>query len=246
LQKVLAELGVASRRACETLIEEGAVRVNGHPVTTLPAWVDPKNDTIEVNGKIIRRTQKPVYVMLFKPRGTECTSGEVPGRRRAIDLVKHPSRERLFAVGRLDVESSGLLLMTNDGEFANRVTHPSHGVHKVYEVSVEGSIEDKTLQRLRNGLTLHDPSRDRRVRTTESSIKVVKRDRDRTRLIIELHEGRNRQIRRMLARVGHPVRRLRRIQLGPLKLKGLRAGQWRDLLPQELKAVKRAAGLDGA
>lgn len=248
LQKVLAEAGVGSRRHCEQLIEAGEVRVNGHLVDALPAWVDPAKDRITVSGRRIRTSQTHVYVMLFKPRGVVSTNEDPEGRPRAIDLVDHPSRARLYPVGRLDMDSSGLLLLTNDGELANRLTHPRHEVHKLYEVTVSGSLDDSEVAKLERGLFLLD-RRPRKVaqkvtRTSPSSLALLKRDRDRTRLLMELSEGRNRQIRRMMAQLGHNVRKLRRVQMGPLKLKGLQPGQWRDLTPRELKELRSAAGLD--
>jgi pseudouridine synthase len=242
LHKALAEAGVASRRACERLVAEGAVEVNGIPVTESPAWVDPARDRITVHGRRVKAAPAHVYVMLFKPRGVVCTSGAGEGRRRAIDLVKHPSKARLFAVGRLDIDSSGLLLLTNDGELANRLTHPRYHLPKVYEVTVKGELTDKEVQRLARGLYLGDaPGRGGSRtggRTGRSRLQLVRRDRNRTRLRMELREGRNRQIRRMMARVGHPVRRLRRVQVGPLKLKGLRVGEWRLLTSNELTTVR--------
>ncbi|MHC5001952.1 MAG: pseudouridine synthase [Planctomycetota bacterium] len=241
LQKVLAEAGVASRRACEELVEAGVVSVNGHVVRTLPAWVDPIRDHVKVNGRSIRRVQAPVYVMLFKPRGVVCTNDDPEGRPRAIDLVRHPSRARLYPVGRLDLDSSGLVLLTNDGALAHRLTHPKHGVAKVYEVTVAGSLDEAAVAALEQGLYLADRRSGRASRTMACRLKLLKRARDRTRLRMELREGRNRQIRRMLVRVGHRVKKLRRVQMGPLKLKGLRPGQWRDLLPKEIEALRRAA-----
>jgi len=244
LQKVLAESGVGSRRTCEQLIESGQVTVNGKVVMDLPAWVDPKRDRISVKGKSIRRLEKPVYVLLFKPRGVVSTNDDPEGRQRAIDLVKHPSRARLFPVGRLDKESSGLLLLTNDGEMANKLTHPRYGIHKTYEVTVSGRVDEDEVDKLERGIFLTDRRKgDSAARTAGSRLKIIKRDRDRTRLLLELREGRNRQVRRMLARLGHDVKKLRRVQMGPLKLKGLKPGQWRDLLPEEIKALGRAARL---
>ena len=240
LHKMLANFDVGSRRACEELIASGAVAVNGITVTTSPAWVDPARDRVTVNGRRVRTASRPVYVMLFKPRGVECTSGETRGRRRAIDLVKHPLAARLFPVGRLDVDSSGLLVLTNDGDLAHRLTHPRYHLPKVYDVTVRGRVEDEALKRLERGLYLGD-SEGKRARTGRSQLRIIRRDRNRTRLRMELHEGRNRQVRRMMARVGHPVKRLRRVQVGPLKLKGLRVGEWRQLTAHELKAIRRAA-----
>jgi pseudouridine synthase len=241
LHKVLADAGVASRRACERLVAEGAVEVNGIPVTASPAWVDPARDRITVHGRRIKAPPAHVYVMLFKPRGVVCTSGKGEGRRRAIDLVEHPSRARLFPVGRLDIDSSGLLLMTNDGELANRLTHPRYHLPKVYEATVKGEVSDAQIRKLEKGLYLTGPRGQGGGRTGRSRLRLIRRDRNRTRLHVELREGRNRQVRRMLARVGHPVKRLRRVQVGPLKLKGLRVGEWRLLTSGELTALKRAA-----
>lgn len=255
MQKVLADAGVASRRGCEKLIEAGEVTVNGHVVAELPAWVDPIKDRIAVGGKIIRGhrdSRRPkadsrdgVYVMLFKPRGVVSTNDDPEGRSRAIDLVKHPSRARLYPVGRLDIESSGLLLLTNDGELANRLTHPRYGIHKVYEVTVAGQLDEQAVKKLESGLFLLDArsgkARQRGSKTKQSRLKLLKRDRDRTRLLMELREGRNRQIRRMMAEVGHQVKKLRRVQMGPLRLRGLQPGQWRDLTPKELIAMRKAA-----
>ncbi|MHC4416247.1 MAG: pseudouridine synthase [Planctomycetota bacterium] len=241
LQKVLAEAGVASRRTCEALVTSGAVAVNGIPVTTLPAWVDPAEDRITVHGRRLRTSPGHVYVMLYKPKGVLSTNADPLGRRRAVDLVKHPSGARLFPVGRLDADSTGLLLLTNDGKLANRLTHPRYHIAKVYEVTVKGSLDAGALKDLEKGLFLHDRRRDRGSKTARSRLRLIKRDRDRTRLRMELREGRNRQIRRMMERVGYPVQKLRRIASGPLKLEGLRVGEWRPLTPRELAALKRAA-----
>lgn len=248
LQKVLAEAGVGSRRACEDLIEAGGVRVNGHVVRTLPAWVDPEKDHITVDGRHIRTKQQHVYAMLFKPRGVVSTNSDPEGRPRAIDLVQHPSKARLYPVGRLDMDSSGLLLMTNDGELANRLTHPRHEVHKVYEVTVAGALDEDEVRKLEAGFFLNEKRASKGAKpgskTAKSKLTLIKRDRDRTHLLMELREGRNRQIRRMMADVGRTVKKLRRVQMGPLKLKGLQPGQWRELTHQELKMLKAAAGFD--
>lgn len=240
LQKILAEAGVGSRRACEELIEAGEVTVNGHVVDSLPAWVDPDRDRIAVNGRKLKLPLVPVYVMLFKPKGTVSTNAEDEERRRLIDLVDHPTGARLYPVGRLDIDSSGLILLTNNGAFANKLTHPRHGVSKIYEVTVAGQLTDDEVKRLERGVFLYDRNREKGSRTQRSKLSIIKRDRDRTLLRMELHEGRNRQIRRMMLAVGHPVKKLRRIALGPLKLSGLKPGQWRDLTPQELSALKKA------
>jgi 23S rRNA pseudouridine2605 synthase len=241
LQKVLAEAGVASRRACEELIEDGHVAVNGELVSALPAWVDPEQDRITVGDRVIGRSRRNIYVMLFKPRGTVSTNRDPEGRRRAIDLVNHPDKPRLFPVGRLDAESSGLLLLTNDGELSNRLTHPRYGIHKGYEVSVGGRLEQEDIARLEQGIFLTGRDRTGGKRTSRSKLSIIKRDRDRTLLFMELREGRNRQIRRMLANLGYPVKKLRRVRMGPLALKGLSPGEWRELSRGELTALRRAA-----
>ena len=242
IQRALADAGVASRRACESLVEEGAVTVNGRVVQKLPCFVDPESDRIFVNGRRIEKPRRHHYVMLFKPRGFVCTSSDPEGRKRALDLVEHPSGARLFSVGRLDIDSSGLLLLTDDGDLANRLTHPSFEVHKGYDVTVRGRLEEEAVEKLRRGLYLSDRRREgEATRTAESGVTVLRRDRDRTRLYVELREGRNRQIRRLMDRIGHPVKKLRRVRLGPLKLKGLAVGDWRELTPAELGLLRRAS-----
>ena len=245
LQKVLASAGIGSRRACEVLIEEGEVRVNDEIIRRLPAFVDPERDIISVNGQRIQRPKDHVYVMLFKPRGVISTNEEGGDRRRAIDLVQHPSRARLFPVGRLDVESSGLLLLTNDGELANRLTHPRYGVHKSYEVTVDGQLDEDAVAKLQRGVFLSDRhathGRREGKRTQGSRLKLLRRGRDRTQILMELREGRNRQVRRMMLYVGHKVRRLRRVKMGPLSLRGLRPGEWRELTDSELRTLREAA-----
>ena len=240
IQKVLAAAGVASRRDCEQLVEEGRVRVNGIVLDGLPAWVDPANDRIDVDGRPIQRHEQHVYIMLFKPKGIVCTNEDPEGRRRAIDIVDHPLKARIFPVGRLDMDSSGLLLLTNDGELANRLTHPRFEVHKTYEVTVSGRLDDEAVRRLSEGIFL--PEKDEiGTRTGRSRLKLLGRDSTKTTLLMELREGRNRQIRRMMLRMGHPVRRLRRVAMGPLRLKGLGVGAWRELTSSELRELREAA-----
>jgi len=243
LQKILADAGYGSRRACEELIEQGEVRVNGEVVDRLPAWVNPHEDRIVVAGKPLKRPERLVTVMLFKPRGTVCTNSDPEGRVRAIDLVRHPAKPRLFPVGRLDLDSSGLLLLTNDGELANRLTHPRYEVHKGYEVTIAGEISDADLAKLEQGVFLNEKDEPGR-KTDRSKLEVIARGRERTTLFMELREGRNRQVRRMLLKVGHPVKKLRRVRMGPLRLKGLAVGEWRELTPIEMRQLRKAAGLD--
>jgi len=253
LQKVLAEAGIDSRRHCEQLIEDGRVVVNGKCVRHLPAWVDPTEDRITVDGKPVARPRRSrtgrgetksarsdsVYIMLNKPRNVVSTNRDPSGRKRAIDLVKPPGNPRLFCVGRLDADSTGLLLLTNDGEMTNRLTHPRYGVHKTYEVVIKGSLNAEAVAKLEEGIFLHDRRGGVAKKTRAVRLALIKRDRDRTHVRMELREGRNRQIRRMMARLGHPVKRLTRVKLGPLKLTGLPSGHWRPLNVGEVRALRR-------
>lgn len=241
LQRVMADAGVGSRRRCEELIAQGMVSINGAIVDTLPVWVDPSRDRIEVEGRVLPRPERHVYVMLYKPKGFVSTNADPEGRPRAIDIVQHPSGARLYPVGRLDIDSSGLLLLTNDGELANRLTHPRYEIHKIYEVTVAGFVPDGDLAHLEEGIYLPTPRGAPGAKTERSSLTIVKRDRERTHLLMELTEGRNRQIRRMLQRLGHPVKKLRRTQMGPLRLKGLAIGEWRDLTAVELSRLRADA-----
>ncbi len=256
LQKVLAEAAVASRRHCETMIEEGRVTVNGKAVTALPAWVDPASDRVVVDGRVVSggRNAKPaasVTVVLHKPRHVICTMHDPEGRKRVTDLVDLP--QRLFPVGRLDADSTGLILLTNDGDLAHRLTHPSYEVPKQYQVSVRGRLTEESLQRLREGLHLTPPrgagARTGARRASVAQVKLLEPARSRTgstdsRLSLTLREGRNRQIRRLLARLGFKVRRLQRVAIGPIRIKGLGVGQWRMITAAERRRLLAAVGLD--
>jgi pseudouridine synthase len=235
----MADAGVASRRECEELVVAGAVTVNGKVVDRLPAWVDPAGDRIEVYGRPLRKAEKHVYVMLFKPRGTVCTNSDPEGRPRAIDLVQHPSRPRLYCVGRLDLDSSGLLILTNDGEFANRLTHPRYLVEKGYDLTVDGSLDERAIAALERSIFAAESGR--HAAPTRSSLRLVSRDRDKTVMHLTLCEHRNLQIRPLMLELGHPVNKLRRTSFGPLRLKGLAVGEWRDLTPREVEQLLRAA-----
>lgn len=256
LQKVMADAGVGSRRACEELIERGVVRVNGKSVREMPVLVDPAVDLIEVEGEQLASAGsgqpapgggvRRVYVMLYKPRQTVTTLADPAGRRTIADLVKHPSGTRLYPVGRLDYDTMGLLLLTNDGELANRLTHPRYGVHKSYRAVVKGALTEEEVERLERGVFLAERRDGKSVgvaRTAGALLKIAKKDVTRTVLDITLSEGRNRQVRRMLAKAGCPVKKLVRTQMGPLKLKGLALGQWRELTLGEVQSLRKAAGM---
>ncbi len=252
LQKAMAKAGLGSRRACEQMIQEGMVSVNGSVVRELPVLVDPEEDLIEVRGLELPRGRKlaqpgakrAIYVMLYKPRKTLTTLDDPGGRRTVADLVDHPSGARLYPVGRLDYDTMGLVLMTNDGDMANKLTHPSYGVHKTYRAIVKGLLSDDDIEGLERGIYLAERKSGRTtgaVRTRPARLKIIKREPTRTILDVTLTEGRNRQVRRMLAQAGCPVRKLVRTHMGPIRLKGLALGQWRELTPAEVQALKRAA-----
>ncbi len=230
LQKVLAAAGIASRRECEQIILDGRVRVNGETVLSLPALVDPARDTILVDGRPLKREEK-VYFLLHKPKGVHCTNFDPAGRPRAVDLLAGV-RHRVFPVGRLDADSTGLLLMTNDGELAERLAHPRYGVPKTYRAHVNGAVTADDLARLRKGVWLAEG------KTRVSDAKIIHRGRERSVIEITLQEGRNREVRRVLARLGHNVRKLMRIRIGPLSLRGLPPGGFRPLTRQELKELR--------
>ena len=229
LQKVLAAAGIASRRAAEQLIDERRVEVNGQVVVEQGRRVDPERDTIRVDGSRIPPPRRHLYLVLNKPLGVVSTMEDPEGRPTLTDLVPH--RERLFHVGRLDTDTEGLIVLTNHGEFAHRLAHPSYEVSKTYLAEVEGVMENQALKRLEKGVTLDDgPVR-------PDKIRLVQRGADRTLLEVTLHEGRNRVVRRMMDAVGHPVRRLSRTAIGPIRLGRLKVGQSRELTREELGAL---------
>lgn len=228
LQKVLARAGVASRRAVEILILEGRVTVNG-AVAQVGQRVDVDTDVLEVDGVLVAAAPGLVHYLLHKPAGVVTTASDPQGRPTVVDLV--PAEPRVFPVGRLDADTEGLLLLTNDGELTHRITHPSHGVEKEYLVSVRGRPSRAALRKLREGVELDDG--------VTAPAKVAQVAPDVLRLTI--HEGRNRQVRRMCEAVGHPVLRLVRTRIGPITDTRLKAGEWRLLRPAEVAALARAA-----
>lgn len=231
LQKVLAAAGYGSRRACEQLILDGRVQVNGQTPRELPVLVDPASDRIVVDKRPIRR-ERTIYLLLHKPKGVLCTHNDPAGRTRAVDLLEGV-HERVYPVGRLDADSTGLLLMTNDGELAERLTHPRYGVPKTYRAEVAGAVTEDVLKQLREGIWLAEG------KTAPARATVIHRQRDKTILEVTLREGKNREIRRVLARLGHKVRRLTRIAIGPIELRGLPMGGFRALRAGELAALRR-------
>lgn len=229
LQKHLAECGIASRRKAEELIEMGKVKVNGH-VATIGTKVDPKRDKITVRGKNVVANTTKMYIMLHKPRGFVTTASDEKGRKCVTDLVKDAD-VRLFPVGRLDMNSEGLLLMTNDGEFANKLTHPSYHVNKTYRVTVKGETNDEKIIQLKEGILLDGE------KTLPCDCFVAERKPDRTVLIFVIQEGRNRQIRRMCEAVKLEVLRLKRTEIAGVKLGMLPRGSWRPLNEKEMRRL---------
>ena len=236
LQKFMAEAGVASRRACEELIRQGRVTVNGE-TASLGRSVEPEQDRVELDGKPVQKEQRRTVILLYKPRGVVSTSSDPEGRRTVQDYFREIP-ERLYNVGRLDLNSEGLLRMTNDGALANRLTHPRYGVEKTYYAVCDGRLTASEAAKLTNGIELEDgmtaPARVDAVRTTQ---------RGDTSFLITIHEGRNRQIRRMLEAVGHRTLRLKRERFGPLSLGTLAPGEWRKLSDEEIKKLENALGL---
>jgi 23S rRNA pseudouridine2605 synthase len=228
LQKVLAAAGLGSRRACEVLIEEERVTVNGE-VAILGRRVDPETDRIEVDGLRVPVRPGLVTYLLNKPRGVVSTAADPQGRPTVVELV--PPEPRIFPVGRLDTDTEGLILLTNDGDLAHRLTHPSFGVEKEYLAQVDGSPTPADLRRLRQGVELEDgmTAPAKASLTAPGAVRLV------------IHEGRNRQVRRMLEAVGHPVRRLVRTRIGPLADRRLKPGEWRVLEMEEVRALEAAA-----
>ncbi len=232
LQKVLAQAGVASRRDCEELILTGRVEVDRKVVTELGTRVNPLTQEIRVDGEVLPRP-KPVYLAVNKPVGVVCTARDPAGRPRVTDLLP-PNTPRAFCVGRLDLATEGLILVTNDGELANGLTHPRHGVEKVYHVQVAGQMERDVLAQLHKGIYLAEGF------AHAKHVRIKSRRKRSTLLEMVLDEGRNREVRRLLARVGHKVQRLKRIAVGPVRLGEMPVGAVRQLTKQEIEALQRA------
>ncbi len=272
LQRHLADLGVAARRACERLIEEGRVEINGKVVTKLPIFVDPERDHIMVDGRPLQKTAKVrrIYVMLHKPERTLTVSADEPGadRRTVLDLVQHPAAKRLYPVGRLEYDATGLVLLTNDGELANRLSHPKFGIAKVYQATVKGDVPDAVLAELEQEIFLAERKAARtqtrmkaagvkfkgevpkQLRTSKPikgiyraahvNLRAMKRAEGKTIVEITLTEGRNRHVEGIFAARGFPIRKLTQVALGPLNLRGLAIGAWRELDREEIYALTRS------
>ena len=242
LQKILSQAGVASRRLAEELIVQGRVQVNGVTVTALGTKADAGADEIKVDGRRIQAQKRKRYILLHKPRGYMTTRSDPEGRPTVLELLRGV-REYIYPVGRLDYDSEGLLLLTNDGDLAARLTHPRHEVDKVYEARVRGVPDEHVLERLEKGVTIDGR------RTAPAKVRMLEppkkfpSEHDQTRVELAIHEGRHRQVRQMFEAVGHPVVRLKRVRIGPIEDPQMPPGHWRELTPQEVARLQRAAGI---
>ncbi|MCA8980525.1 MAG: rRNA pseudouridine synthase [Planctomycetes bacterium] len=233
LNKFMADHGVASRRACDELITEGHVFIDGELVRELGTKIDPEKQVVEVDGEPLREAKggHKRYYLLNKPAGVVCTNDNREQRARAIDLISDRHKGRIYTVGRLDEASKGLIILTNDGDFANRVMHPRYGVSKTYTVKLQGRINDNDLQRVREGVYLAEG------KSAGARVVVRKRTRETSLLLVTLYEGMNREIRRMFASVGFTVVDLRRARIGAITDRGLKEGHWRFLTPEEINGL---------
>jgi pseudouridine synthase len=230
LQKILSRAGVASRRGAERVMAEGRVSVNGVTVRELGTKADLMKDDVRVDGVRLRGPERPVYLLLNKPKGVVSTRHDPEGRGTVMELV--PAVAGLFPVGRLDIATEGLLLLTNDGAFAERVSHPRYEVPRVYEAKVHGVPDERTLARLREGVQVDGE------RLAADRVRVLEADKN-AWIEITLHEGRKHEVRRLLESVGHPVSKLRRVAFGPVTTRGLEPGQFRHLTPAEVAGLQR-------
>ncbi len=230
LQKYMARCGVASRRKCEELIVAGRVAVNGQTVTRLGTTIDPKNDMVTVDGSPVF-PEKPVYYAVNKPTGYISSSVREKGKPRVIDLIPHESR--LFTAGRLDINSSGLIIVTNDGEFANRISHPRYAPEKEYHVIIKGGLNEEEITRLENGIYLEEGE------TAPASVKIIGESEENTTVSIIVKQGWYRMVRRMFMALGKEVLSLKRVRIGSLTLKGIeKEGMWMELSKEEIKGLK--------
>jgi len=238
LNKILAHAGLGSRRRVEELIAQGRITIDGETVADLGRKVDPAAADVRCDGERVK-TEAPAYYLFNKPHGVVCTSAEGEARPRAIDFLPGESR-RLYTIGRLDADSHGLIILTNDGELTQQLTHPRHEVPKTYRVWARDAMSPEALEKVQQGVYLSEG------KTSLARVRVRRRRRGSTELEVELRQGVNRQIRRVLAKVGHPVTDLERVAIGPISDPGLKQGAWRRLRPDEVRALRQAAQPSGS
>ena len=229
LNKFLSNSGLASRRKCDQLIEEGKVFVNGKQVTELGSQINEKKDKVTVEGKTITLPSSFVYIKLNKPKGYACTAHDEKGRKTIYDLID--SEERVFSIGRLDYDTEGLILLTNDGDFANKVAHPKFNIDKEYRVTVEGEIKESEMAVMRKGVVVDGQ------RMPSAIVNFISYENGYTKLSVIIDEGQNRQIRRMFEAIGKTIKLLKRVRIGQVRLGGLRRGDYKDLTEVELNSL---------
>ncbi len=236
LVKFLAHAGIASRRQCEELVRNGQVKVNGSIITEMGFKVEPGVDRVEFAGKIVNSEQTMVYLLLNKPPGYICSAYDPQGRPTVLEMVKDID-QRIYPVGRLDFDTSGLIILSNDGDFTNLMIHPRYEIKKSYEAWVQGNVKDEELLLIRTGMLLEDGP------TAPAECTVLSREANRSLIEIQIHEGRKRQVKRMCAAIGHPVTSLQRTKIAFLSINGLQEGCYRHLSLSEVAALKECAGL---
>ena len=236
LQKVMAEYGVASRRKSEEMIYAGKVKVNGRLVTEPGLKIDKDRDVIEVDGEIIKSPEKKIYILLNKPSGYITSVRDQFGRPTVLDLLKGIST-RVFPIGRLDYDTEGLLILSNDGELTYRITHPKHSIDKTYRALVRGEADKSDIKIFERGMAIEDYI------TAPAKMEIVRYSKGNSVIDITIHEGRNRQVRKMCSAIGHEVIRLRRIKIGDIGLGGLKTGEWRYLRDSEIRYLKKLGGI---
>lgn len=231
LNKFLSNSGVASRRKCDELIKEGKVFVNGKQVKELGTVVNEKKDKVTVEGKVISLPSSFVYIKLNKPKGYACSASDEKGRKTIYDLID--CDERLFSIGRLDYDTEGLIILTNDGDFANKVAHPKYNIEKEYRVTIEGDIKESELAVMRKGVVIDGE------RMPSARVEKLSQDDKYTKLSVVINEGQNRQVRRMFEAIGKSIRLLKRVRIGQVRLGGLSRGDYKDLTEEELNLLVR-------
>lgn len=232
LNKFLASAGVASRRKCDDIILSGVVAVNGKTVNELGIIINEKKDKITIEGRVVKLPSSFVYIKLNKPKGYACTAHDEKGRKTIYDLVD--CQERLFSIGRLDYDTEGLIILTNDGDFANKVAHPRYSMEKEYRVTVEGEIKESELAVMRKGVVIEGE------RMPSAKVEWLSFESGFTKLSVVIDEGQNRQVRRMFEAIGHQIKLLKRVRIGGVKLGGLSRGEYKDLTEEELNILVRA------